>query len=177
MDFQEETEAVLVWSQLPILTFYSPHFEFVFNASSRTELNIFISSDDSLIFLAILILLLLTFWTVCGPHVVHFNCSLHDLMLSLIYFEIELFMLKSGFSPVVLVIIAIFCLQFPSRKVVQKVTIPSLFVCGLQDNLVPPRMMQRLYEVSILRREYLLIISVFCAATLNLLKCEGITLI
>jgi len=50
------------------------------------------------------------------------------------------------------VIIAIFCLQFPSRKVVQKVTIPSLFVCGLQDNLVPPRMMQRLYEVNILRR-------------------------
>ena len=38
--------------------------------------------------------------------------------------------------------------QYPSRNSIRKVHSPSLFLSGLADTLIPPRMMQALYNVS-----------------------------
>jgi len=45
--------------------------------------------------------------------------------------------------------------KFPSRSLVPKIALPSLFISGLQDNLVPPRMMLSLYEGSGSRLKHL----------------------
>ena len=39
-------------------------------------------------------------------------------------------------------------LQFPSKQRVTKLRVPMLFLSGMADTLIPPRMMLELYNVS-----------------------------
>ena len=38
--------------------------------------------------------------------------------------------------------------QYPTKDRVQRITLPTLFMSGLADTLIPPTMMQQLYDVS-----------------------------
>ena len=40
-------------------------------------------------------------------------------------------------------------LQFQSNYKIQKVKAPTLFLSGLQDQLIPPQMMMELYQVGV----------------------------
>jgi hypothetical protein len=59
-------------------------------------------------------------------------------------------MARSMFDIIILHYLPDWCFKnkYPSRCLVSRITLPTLFMCGLQDNLVPPRMMQELYELS-----------------------------
>ncbi len=39
--------------------------------------------------------------------------------------------------------------QYPSSKRIQQISLPTLFISGLADTLIPPSMMQHLYDVSL----------------------------
>ncbi len=47
-----------------------------------------------------------------------------------------------------------FVLQYPTRSRVQRITMPTLFLSGLADSLIPPSMMQQLYDVSMMQQLY-----------------------
>ena len=44
--------------------------------------------------------------------------------------------------------LSLFLFQYPSDYRIGRVTIPTLFLSGLNDELVPPSMMSQLYNVS-----------------------------
>ena len=46
-----------------------------------------------------------------------------------------------------LLYILLFCQQYPSEYRIGKVTVPTLFLSGLNDDLIPPQMMSQLHNV------------------------------
>ena len=58
-------------------------------------------------------------------------------------------------------VLSLILLQFTSKYEIQKVQIPSLFLSGLADQLIPPAMMKELYQVLELEWEHEITISLY----------------
>ena len=64
-------------------------------------------------------------------------------------------------------------LQFQSNYEIRKVKAPTLFLSGLQDQLIPPQMMMELYQVGVWEGSHvgpLGVKSEWCAGSLNCLQ-------